>query len=565
MRHFVLLPIIASALFAASAEARVSMSAPEVATAGDRLTVRGRAPRAQRVLLEQRVRGRWVVRARARGGRYSLAWRAPRARGVLTLRVAAVRRGRRFSLSRARRVAVAAVEVLRPARVVDAPAPGVAGTLRYSGRAPVAVGEHVALGVGPETPHGLLVRVVSRRTLRGQTVVETVPGSLIDAIPAGKLAAGSLRPARARGASVPERFRAGLGCDGGVTGELDGSLAVTLDPLFELHWSRGRVGSVRAAATLSGQAELVARVAGRATCRLAQTQVAQWHGAPLRFALGPIPVVIVPRTELYVSASAAVGAAVEAGVEGAMSATAGLHYDDGEVEPTGSFRQSFAPIARATRADGSVGARLIPSVTFLIYGQAGPRFDLATGLQFDVSAVADPWWTLTAPVELSAGLRVPSFSRLEIPQRQVFSHSFPIAQAGPSAAPEASQRRAAALWDSPRTDVDLHVWDTAGNHAWFRDKAAIPGALLSTDDTDGFGPEFFDATGTTDRAFTYGLCYFDDHGLGSTSVTLRLTDPDGSTRESVHVLHASGDSVVLGSSPPGSAFAPPEGWCEPRS
>jgi uncharacterized protein YfaP (DUF2135 family) len=116
-------------------------------------------------------------------------------------------------------------------------------------------------------------------------------------------------------------------------------------------------------------------------------------------------------------------------------------------------------------------------------------------------------------------------------------------------------------WDTDGTDVDLHVWDEEGNHAWYGDQHGIPGALLSTDDTDGYGPEFFDEAPDQARTFTFGLCYFNDHGFGSTNVAVRLTDPDGTRRESLHTLWYSGDSVLLGSSPAGAAFVPPDDWC----
>jgi uncharacterized protein YfaP (DUF2135 family) len=111
--------------------------------------------------------------------------------------------------------------------------------------------------------------------------------------------------------------------------------------------------------------------------------------------------------------------------------------------------------------------------------------------------------------------------------------------------------------------VDLHVWDAAGDHAWFRDPVAIPGAELAEDDRYGFGPEHFRERSGAGRSLTYGLCYFDDTGAGPTTVSIRLTDPDGSTREFTRTLAREGDHVVVGSSPAGLAFVPPEGWCSP--
>jgi uncharacterized protein YfaP (DUF2135 family) len=111
--------------------------------------------------------------------------------------------------------------------------------------------------------------------------------------------------------------------------------------------------------------------------------------------------------------------------------------------------------------------------------------------------------------------------------------------------------------------VDLHVWDAAGNHAWFRDPVAIPGAELAEDDRYGFGPEHFRERSGAGRSLIYGLCYFDDTGAGPTTVSVRLTDPDGSTRELTRTLAREGDHVLLGSSPAGSGYVPAEGWCRP--
>ena len=42
---------------------------------------------------------------------------------------------------------------------------------------------------------------------------------------------------------------------------------------------------------------------------------------------------------------------------------------------------------------------------------------------------------------------------------------------------------------------------------------------------------------------------------------VRITDPDGSVRESTHTLNATGDTVWLGTSPAGPAYVPEDGWC----
>jgi hypothetical protein len=464
-------------------------------------------------------------------------------------------------------VAVSATRVLSAGRVV-AVRPGL---VRYSGNVAVRPGQFVAADVGPETPYGLLSRVVAVRRDRGGTTLSVEPARLTDAIPAGHIAVRA-RSVVGAAAVARRRFAAGFVCTAGVA-SLNGSLALRLIPTFALDWSLDGVDSVEAAATLRGDADLEARVGAGAACTLGQT-VARWDAPPLRFALGPIPVVIVPRTELQLAGAASADAGVVAGIHGRIEATAGLRWD-GSTHPIGRFRHAFSYTAPAGRVSGSVGARVIPSITFLLYGQSGPRFNLSAGLQLDANASADPWWTLAAPVELSAALELPAVADLSIPPLTVFSRTLPIAHADPAPtpgpAPGASQsdpgaspaaERARISWDTAATDVDLHVWDEAGNHAWFRDPAGIPGGTLSEDDRFGFGPEYF-ADHAGGRTLTFGLCYFDDSGAGATRVSVRLTDPDGTIHDSTRTLAREGDHVLVGSSPAGRGYVPPDGWCRP--
>jgi hypothetical protein len=449
--------------------------------------------------------------------------------------------------------------------VVEAPEPGTPGTVRYRGPRAVRQAEFVALDAGPRTPTGLLGRVVAARVEDGDTLIDVVPASLPEVVPEGRLelsggpvAAGRRARAGARG------FRAALGCGPGVRGEVGGSLGLTLDPAFELRWSGGRVRSARAAVALRGDAALTASIAAGGSCSLPATPVATWDAPPLRTFVGPVPVVVVPRTTLYVSGQAEAKAALEVGLNGSLSATAALRYDGATVDATGTFEPAFTATEPAPRGAASLGARVTPSVAFLLYGEAGPRFDLSTGLQLDAAPGTDPWWTLTAPVELSAGLAIPHSDTLSVAQQTVFSRSFPLAEAAPGdQSGGAGVERARIDWDTGSTDVDLHVWDEDGNHASYEAPGAVDGGLLSPDDRDGFGPETFAEEDGRGRTLTFGLCYFDDRGAGATTVDVQLTDPDGAVHTITRTLARKGEGVVLGASPGGPGYVPADGWCSP--
>jgi murein DD-endopeptidase MepM/ murein hydrolase activator NlpD len=73
-------------------------------------------------------------------------------------------------------------------------------------------------------------------------------------------------------------------------------------------------------------------------------------------------------------------------------------------------------------------------------------------------------------------------------------------------------------WDKANTDVDLHVRDSNGNHAWYRNLTGIPGGHLDHDDTDGFGPEVFTLEKLEpNTSYSVILHYYSDKGNGPTT------------------------------------------------
>lgn len=363
----------------------------------------------------------------------------------------------------------------------------------------------------------------------------------------------ALLPATAE-ARVParQRFSRALLCGPSGSARVDGSLNATIEPRLRLAWAGARVRSARAVATLRGRADLGIDATAGAACELEPTPVARWNAPPLRFAAGPVPVVVVPRITLYVAADARAGGPVRTRIHGAVEATAGLRYD-GRVHRIGRFIHRLSADSPRTRSSGSLSARLIPSIELLLYGQAGPRFDFGTGLELDLG----PPRRLSVPVEFSAGLRLPG---LEAGPVTVLSRRIPLHLSAPAAS-EAPLERARIEWDTP-ADIDLHVWDESGRHTWFRE-SGIPGVLLSKDDTDGFGPETLEEDPPGGRRLTYGLCYFANGGAGPTRVSVELPDAGGGVRRSEITLAARGDLAIVDGGGGGGGPAPGSGWCDP--
>ena len=87
--------------------------------------------------------------------------------------------------------------------------------------------------------------------------------------------------------------------------------------------------------------------------------------------------------------------------------------------------------------------------------------------------------------------------------------------------------RAELRWDENDTDVDLHVYDSFGNHAYYGDKDGVPGGRLDRDDTDGFGPETY-IQSSDEGASYYDIYvkYYSDHGHGSTQASVKIYKED---------------------------------------
>ena len=79
-------------------------------------------------------------------------------------------------------------------------------------------------------------------------------------------------------------------------------------------------------------------------------------------------------------------------------------------------------------------------------------------------------------------------------------------------------------------DLDLIVWDPAGNRDGGLPFGAIPDAGISPD-SQGAGPEIFsDFLSPSTRDFTFGACMSADNGTDDTVATLVFRAADGSAR-----------------------------------
>jgi uncharacterized protein YfaP (DUF2135 family) len=74
-------------------------------------------------------------------------------------------------------------------------------------------------------------------------------------------------------------------------------------------------------------------------------------------------------------------------------------------------------------------------------------------------------------------------------------------------------------WDSPGTDIDLHVISPDGQHVWYGERVAKNGGALDVDVTTGYGPEIFSSVSPEKGVYHVYTNYF---GSGESTATVTI-------------------------------------------
>jgi len=98
-------------------------------------------------------------------------------------------------------------------------------------------------------------------------------------------------------------------------------------------------------------------------------------------------------------------------------------------------------------------------------------------------------------------------------------------------------------WDKPGTDLDLYVYDPAGDVSWYADKLTDDGGELDYDDRYDCGPEHWTLT-TTDTVqwgqdYRVRVHYFRDNDNGPTNYTMTIVLYEGELYETTQTYRGS--------------------------
>jgi len=425
-------------------QAGVTLAAPRPVSAGGLASIRGRVHPARAVLVQaQRKAGRrWLTVASGtttRGGVFALTFQAQPRQGVSVVSVVAVRSGRVVGVSSSRRLRVGRATgpvasgvhaiVLEPSAVKSVPSPGDSGRLVYAGGNTVKAGQVIAVGQGPATPYGFLGRATSVTTKAGETIVKTVPATLLEAASNGSIDTSlstAAQSARAHAAAKP-RFS----CTGTSSASFGAEANFNASLQLEADWTLlGGLQSASLTANASATGGLEAEIQGALTCSLRSTTVSQFNLPTQRVLMdGVIPIVITSQVTVYLDGSAHAEAATSTSVETGFSASAGIGWTKaGGFTPIASFEPHLQFTPPDLTASGDVAGNLTPTILVLIDGVAGPKISLRGGLDLAAERSATPWWKLTAPVLLTGELVVPLL-KLKSGPLTIYEHTFTLDEA----------------------------------------------------------------------------------------------------------------------------------------
>lgn len=126
---------------------------------------------------------------------------------------------------------------------------------------------------------------------------------------------------------------------------------------------------------------------------------------PIVFAVGPLPVVLVPKISLSVSASGRVSANMTFSAAEHFTARVGIRYSSG-FEPYKEF--SAGASSELGRLQASVDARASANLkqSLLLYGVVGPQMTESAYLKFKGDINSTPTWCLTAGLSADVSLHI---------------------------------------------------------------------------------------------------------------------------------------------------------------
>lgn len=283
----------------------------------------------------------------------------------------------------------------------------------------VAVGDYLASGVSAAAPDGYLVKVTSLSRHGGEATLQVQNASLLEAVPQGEINLTAALPPPAEVAAAHPRSgptaraagfslkTANLTCATSAGVHLENP-TVTFSPSISLdaHWGFLKLDSATLSATVAASLSMGASADAGAKCATNEPGIGLL-AKPIKLPnidvqVGPVPVVIEPQLQVYLSGEASITAKAAVSLSATAAATVGVTYEHGSFHPFDSFPAGFNK-SFTTEGNASAEIGLRPTVDTLVYGVAGPTFDIGAAAKFEADIHASPWWKLQGCLQAGIG------------------------------------------------------------------------------------------------------------------------------------------------------------------
>ncbi|HEX7004981.1 MAG TPA: hypothetical protein VF168_12420 [Trueperaceae bacterium] len=278
------------------------------------------------------------------------------------------------------------------------------GTLLFSVAPSLEAGDVVVSEPTAAAPHGLLRKVTAVREEGGMFVVETDGAELRDAVHQGSLEVHlELDPADIASSTALhsgielQSLGYQLNTDFGTGGLLRATGSLQIDPVIDLSIDIGCDDTVFGVCAEIPDLNVHVEVGLNETANLslegdedlefdAEYGVATHNFEPITFFIGPVPVVLTPRLEIYLTAQGSLTATLSFEVDQEIGLAAGFEYnsDDGFSDLSrndSSFDSSGVDFSGDVSAEVAAGARF----EIRLYGVIGPYGSLEAGASLAAS------------------------------------------------------------------------------------------------------------------------------------------------------------------------------------
>ena len=302
------------------------------------------------------------------------------------------------------------------------------GSLLFSAAPSLEPGDVVVSEPTAAAPQGLLREVTAVRQEGDDYIVETVGAQLRDAVHQGSLDVHlKLDPSDLASSTVLhsgiqlQNLGYELNTDFGTGGLLQATGSLQIDPVIDLSIDIGCDDTVFGVCAEIPDLNVHVEVGLNETANLDlvgdedlefdnEYGVATHNFEPVTFFIGPVPVVLTPRLEIYLTAQGSLTATLSFDVDQEIDLAAGFEYnsDDGFSDLSrneSSFGTSGVDFSGEVSANVAAGARF----EILLYGVIGPYGSLEAGASLAASQVGLPGsggtlWKLAGCLNGSVGI-----------------------------------------------------------------------------------------------------------------------------------------------------------------